>query len=93
MSTVGAPTATIAPQMQVSVLRTEGRPPIRTVALPAGKGLDVGWCPDGGSEQTCRSPATAAGMLPISTVATPGPVTTPPWVLTSPTRAAGGMIS
>ena len=34
-----------------------------------GKGLTVGWWLFGGSEQACMSPATAAGMPPISTVA------------------------
>src|SRR5262245_6742664 len=90
MITVGAPTAAPAPQMQTSDVRTAGRPPTRTVALPAGNGL-VGGCPvAGGSAHTCRSPITAAGMPAISTVATPGPVMVPPCVLTSPTRAAGG---
>jgi hypothetical protein len=39
--TVTQPTAGIAPQMQTSVVRTAGFPPIITVALPIGKGLDV----------------------------------------------------
>jgi hypothetical protein len=64
-----------------------------TVTLPIGNGLTVGWCPDGGSEQVWVSPITAAGIPPMSTVAAPGPVITPPWVLTSPTLAAGGMVS
>jgi hypothetical protein len=37
------------------------------------------------------SPITAAGMPPMSTVDTPGPVTVPGWAVVSPTRAAGGM--
>src|SRR6267142_2441539 len=81
----------MAPQMQASLARTAGRPPMSTVVLPLGKALTVGWWPTGGNEHTCRSPATAAGMPPISTVATPGPVITPPCVLVSPTRAAAGM--
>jgi hypothetical protein len=45
----------------------------------------------GGKEQTCMSPATAAGWPPIKTVLTPGPVMVPPWFVTSPTRAAAGI--
>ena len=44
----------------------------------------------GGKEQVWRSPSTAAGSPPISTVATPGPVITPGCGVRSPTRAAGG---
>ena len=36
---MGAPTAAIAPQMHVSVVRTAGLPQIRTFVLPAGNGL------------------------------------------------------
>ena len=35
------------------------------------------------------SPATAAGIPASITVGAPGPTIEPPWVLTSPTRAAG----
>lgn len=89
--TVGSPTAAMAPQMQVSVLRMAGIPPMSTVLLPLGKGLAVGWWALGGSEQTCMSPATAAGIPPISTVALPGPTMVPPCVLVSPTLAAAGI--
>ena len=78
MDTVGSPTAAMAPQMQLSVVRNAGTPPMNTVPLPLGKGLAVGWCAMGGSEHTCMSPTTAAGMPPISTVATPGPTMVPP---------------
>ena len=44
----------------------------------SGKMLAVGWWLTGGSTQTWVSPATAAGLPPISTVATPGPVMVPP---------------
>jgi hypothetical protein len=64
--------------MQVSVVRRAGRPEIITVELPLGKALAVGWCPFGGREQTCISPTTAAGILLIKTVLTPGPVMVPP---------------
>ncbi len=40
--TVGAPITAMAPQIQASVVRMAGRPPIRTVALPMGKALTVG---------------------------------------------------
>jgi hypothetical protein len=76
--TVGSPTAAIAPQMQESVVLIAGMPPINTVALPIGKALEVGWWPLGGSEHTCMSPATEAGIPPIKTVDTPGPVMVPP---------------
>ena len=91
ISTVGAPTTAIAPQTQASVVLIAGLPPINTVVLPMGKGLTVGWWPTGGSEQACRSPATAAGNPPIKTVGTPGPVMIPPWLLTSVTLAAAGI--
>jgi hypothetical protein len=42
MSTVGSPMAAMAPQRQASVARKAGRPPIKTVGLPAGKALTVG---------------------------------------------------
>jgi len=76
--TVGSPTTAIAPQMQASDVRNAGMPPINTVALPIGKGLAVGWWAFGGSEQTCMSPATAAGIPPVKTVPTPGPTIVPP---------------
>jgi hypothetical protein len=41
--TVGSPPAAIAPQMHASVVRNAGRPPIRTVVLPLGNALAVGW--------------------------------------------------
>ena len=78
--TVGAPTAAIALHRQASVVRTAGRPPISTLLLPLEKGLTVGWWEMGGKTQTCKSPATAAGMPPTKTVATPGPVIVPPWM-------------
>jgi hypothetical protein len=40
--TVGSPTAAIAPQIQLSVVRNAGTPPIITVLLPDGNGLAVG---------------------------------------------------
>jgi hypothetical protein len=89
---VGSPTAAIAPQMQVSVVRSAGRPPISTVVLPEGNTLAVGTWPGGGIEQTCWSVATAAGFYPIRTVATHGPRIVPPWVLVSVTRAAAGIV-
>ena len=42
MITEGSPTAAIAPQMQASVVRNAGMPPINTLVLPIGKGLAVG---------------------------------------------------
>jgi hypothetical protein len=62
----------------VSEVRSAGMPPIITVPEPLGNGLAVGWCAFGGNEHTCWSVATAAGMLPISTVDTPGPTIVPP---------------
>lgn len=91
MLTVGHPTAAPAPQMQVSVVRKAGTPPINTVELPAVNALDVGWCPLGGNEQICISPTTAAGCPPIITVLTPGPIMVPPWVDVSPTLTAAGI--
>jgi hypothetical protein len=38
------------------------------------------------------SPTTAAGLPPIITVETPGPVIVPPWLLISPTQAAAGIV-
>jgi hypothetical protein len=46
----------------------------------------------GGNEQTCWSVATAAGIPPIKTVATPGPTIMPPWVVVSTILAAAGII-
>jgi hypothetical protein len=40
--TVGSPTAAPAPQMHVSLVRSAGMPPIRTVLLPDGNELAVG---------------------------------------------------
>src|SRR5689334_3640878 len=91
ISTVGEPTAAPAPQMQVSLVRSAGRPPISTVVLPDGNALEVTWPVLAGITQTCESPATAAGMLPISTVETPGPMMVPPCVVVSVTRAAAAM--
>jgi hypothetical protein len=45
----------------------------------------------GGKAQTWVSPATAAGIPAIKTVATPGPMIVPPWVVTSKILAAGGI--
>ena len=92
IETVGAPTADIAPQMHGSMIRIAGFPQISTVALPIGNALAVGWWAMGGSEQMCMSPATLAGIPPISTVGAPGPTIVPPWFVTSPTRAAAGMM-
>lgn len=61
-----------------------------TVALPERKGDDGKWA-GGGIGHVCRSPSTAAGIPPIITVGTPGPVTTPPWLVGSPTLAAAAM--
>ena len=36
------------------------------------------------------SVATAAGIPPMSTVGSPGPMMVPPWVVVSVTRAAAG---
>jgi hypothetical protein len=88
---VGSPTAAPAPHRQVSPTRRAGFPPMRTVVLPMGNRLAVGAWAGGGMGQTWLSVATAAGRLPINTVGTPGPTITPPWVLTSVTRAAAGM--
>jgi hypothetical protein len=91
MLTEVAPTAAMAPHAQQSVVRNAGLPPICTVALPKTKGLEVGWCVSGGRTHTWVSDATAAGIPSMLTVATPGPIMVPPWVVTSPTRAAGGI--
>src|SRR5688572_11256116 len=82
---IGAPHPTMSPT------RAAGRPAISTVGQPGGR-IGLGGCgpAGGGTGQVCRSPRTAAGMLPIRTVATPGPVITPPWALMSPTLAANG---
>jgi hypothetical protein len=84
------PTTAMAPQMHASVVRSAGLPAIKTVGLPAGNGLTVGTWAGGGMTQVCKSPATAAGWPPTSTVLTPGPVTVPPWFVVSPTRTADG---
>ena len=90
MMTVGHPTAAIAPQPHTSVVRNAGLPPISTVVLPITNG-DDGICAGGGIGQVCKSPITAAGIPPINTVGSPGPVITPPWVVTSPTLAAAAI--
>src|SRR5690606_24164986 len=90
--TVGQPGGRIgAPQADMSPTRSAGRPWISTVIEPFGNGAGGCGPAGGGIEQVCRSPTTAAGRLPMSTVATPGPVTTPGWGVRSLTRAAGGM--
>ena len=76
--TVTHPTAAIAPQMQASVVRKAGLPPIITVALPIGKMEDVMWPVLGGITHTWLSVATAAGCPPIITVGAPGPTIVPP---------------
>ena len=93
MSTVGSPTAAEAPQMQVSPTLMAGLPPMRTVALPMGKGEAVGWWALGGREHTWLSPMTQAGIPPIKTVASPGPMMVPPWLVVSSTLAAAGIFS
>jgi hypothetical protein len=75
----------------MSSIRRAGRPPMSTVTLPFGNGDGGCGPPGGGNEQVWTSPATAAGIPPISTVGTPGPVTTPGWAVASARRAAGGM--
>ncbi len=80
-----------APQIQVSLVLKAGFPPIKTVVLPTGKILAVGWWPDGGKAQTWLSVATAAGIPAIRTVGTPGPTIVPPCVVVSVTRAAAGI--
>lgn len=45
----------------------------------------------GGNEQACIVPTVAAGIPPIITVGTPGPVMLPGCPVGSPTLAAGGM--
>jgi hypothetical protein len=52
-------------------MRAAGFPPIITVAEP----LTI---VSGGPTQTHTSPITAAGIFPINTVATPGPIIGPP---------------
>jgi hypothetical protein len=42
MITVGSPRTAIAPQMQASVVRSAGLPPMSTVGLPEGNTLAVG---------------------------------------------------
>jgi len=82
----------MAPHKQVSVVLKAGLPPIITVVLPIGNGLLVGACAGGGITHTWLSPTTAAGMPCIITVGMPGPTMVPPWVVTSSTRAADGMV-
>jgi hypothetical protein len=89
--TVGSPIAAEAPQIAVSPTLIAGFPPIKTVVLPMGNGLTVGWCTFGGNEHTWLSPITAAGIPPIKTVGSPGPTILPPWVVVSNTLAAGGI--
>ena len=67
-----------------SPIRRAGRPPIKTVVLPAAKAM--GGFPDAG---VLMSPTTAAGNPPIKTVGTPGPVMTPSAVVSDILAAKG----
>jgi hypothetical protein len=66
---------------------------MRTVGQPGGT-IGVGGCTaGGGNEQVCKLVTVAAGIPPMRTVGTPGPVMTPGWPVMSPTRAAGGIVA
>jgi hypothetical protein len=71
ISTFGQPTTMLPPWAVVSPIRAAGRPAIITVAEPFTM-------LSGGPVHTHISPITAAGMLPIKTFGTPGPVIGPP---------------
>ena len=80
----GAPEAGFTPVTWL-VTRAAGRPPIMTVVLP------MTTAPVQAAPET-RSPTTEAGIFPISTVGTPGPVMASPVTVRSPRRAAGNML-
>jgi hypothetical protein len=71
MITVAQPAAMLPPCAVESPMRAAGIPPIITVADPMAM-------VSGGPMQVQLSPTTAAGMLPINTVGTPGPTMGPP---------------
>ncbi len=65
------PKTILPPCAVVSPIRAAGLPPIITVAEPFTMA-------SGGPTQVAMSPTTAAGMFPIKTFGTPGPVIGPP---------------
>jgi hypothetical protein len=71
MITVKQPIATLPPWFVLSPILAAGFPPIITVAEPF---IMV----DGGPTHVHESPTTEAGIFPINTVGTPGPITGPP---------------
>jgi hypothetical protein len=77
----GTPVAGFAPETML-VTRAAGRPLMSTVGLP--------WviAPTQAAPLT-RSPTTEAGIPPIKTLGTPGPVMTSPVAVRSVKRAAG----